>query len=224
MKYIVEHITYPIFYKIAKGEKGSHLRDIYAKKASFNAFLVIFYTGSSIWGYKVLKNSGFLWKELGGDSKRPLLEAFSQFPFEERFEGMMDYSFYTFGYHVSSLFLLIFFEKRLNDYEEMLVHHLTTCFLYLGYFFGNFQVIGVLIAFLHDLADIPTALIKLLGSTIYTTATLAVFLPLVITWGYTRLYVFPQIILVTFTEFGPISMDNAEKVGHSGYLLYALCT
>ena len=137
---------------------------------------------------------------------------------------MMDYSFYTFGYHVSSLFLHVFVSKRLNDYEEMLVHHLTTCFLYLGYFFGNFQVIGVLIAFLHDLADIPTALIKLFGSTIYTSATLAVFLPLVITWGYTRLYVLPQIILVTFTEFGPISMDNAEKVGHSGYLVYALST
>ena len=67
----------------------------------------------------------------------------------------MNYSLITFGYRVGDLFSLMFIDPRHNDFEEMMLHHITTILLYVGYMWSNHYGIGTLISFLHDVSDIP---------------------------------------------------------------------
>ena len=53
----------------------------------------------------------------------------------------------------------------MNDFQEMLLHHIAAFCLYFGYIFGNIHEIGAVIAYLHDIADIPANLSKALNST-----------------------------------------------------------
>lgn len=108
------------------------------------------------------------------------------------------YSFVTWGYHFNSLVSHIFFEVRANDFEEMLLHHLATNSLYLAYIFGNQIPIGCFISFLHDLADVPGHTVKFVNTTKHTTLCAILFAITILTWFYTRVYIFPQVNMYVF--------------------------
>ena len=76
----------------------------------------------------------------------------------------------------------------------MLVHHLTTASLYFGYIYGNLIKFGSVVAYLHDIADVPASLGKLLSSTIFPNASLVVGIVMMLLWALTRIYMLPQFI------------------------------
>ena len=94
----------------------------------------------------------------------------------------------------------VFINERMNDFEEMLLHHMAAISLYFCYIFGNVLSIGSVIAYLHDLADILGKLSKCLNTTVYQKSSVVAFLLCVILWGYTRIYWLPQMIYYIFTE------------------------
>jgi hypothetical protein len=54
--------------------------------------------------------------------------------------------------------------------------------------------VGSVIAYLHDIGDIPVNIVKIMAETAYSGATAVVFIIHMIVWGYTRCYVLPMII------------------------------
>lgn len=55
--------------------------------------------------------------------------------------------------------------------------------------------IGSLVLFLHDIADVLAYSVKAVVDTKYTRLTLTAYAGLLLTWGYTRLYVFPFYVI-----------------------------
>ena len=99
------------------------------------------------------------------------------------------------------MFYHLFFAEKLNDWEEMMLHHIATSCLYFGYLFSNNQGIGAVIAFLHDIADIFVQLAKCFNSTKYNTPAVIFFAVMCIAWFYTRLVVLPMVLYSVFTEY-----------------------
>ena len=66
------------------------------------------------------------------------------------------------GYHVGGL-AVHFIDSRRSDFLEMGLHHFMTIYLYGGCYMVNAWECGGVIAFLHDLADITTGLVKFLA-------------------------------------------------------------
>ena len=56
---------------------------------------------------------------------------------------------------------------------------------------SNMWEIGMVIAFLHDIADVTTNITKAGAHTNYTKFIVLVFIIHMITWAWTRLYVLP---------------------------------
>ena len=88
----------------------------------------------------------------------------------------------------------------MNDYEEMLLHHLATVQLYVSFIIGNWMHYGVLIAYLHDLADLVGSLSKLLNALVFQDTSAVVFVCVMIVWFQTRIVTFSQIIYFIFTS------------------------
>lgn len=80
---------------------------------------------------------------------------------------MLDYSLYTYGYHFGDFIQHCFFDVRVNDFEEMLLHHIAAVCLYFCYIFGNVIPVGAVIAYLHDIADIFGRMSKGLNATVF---------------------------------------------------------
>ena len=77
---------------------------------------------------------------------------------------------------------------------EMFLHHLLTVALYSISYMSNFIKHGSVIMFLHDWADIPTALTKTFVETTFKKATWLGGILVLFLWAYSRLVVFPQIV------------------------------
>ena len=61
--------------------------------------------------------------------------------------------------------------------------------------------IGTIIGFLHDWADLPGCITKVLGASIYPDLAAFQFLLTIAVWGYTRLFVLPQMVYWIMSEF-----------------------
>ena len=81
----------------------------------------------------------------------------------------------------------------------MLIHHLATNCLYFCYIFSGIIPFGAIIAYLHDLADIPANIGKVLSSTTFEIAAVIDGIILMIVWAYTRCYLLPKSIHYLFT-------------------------
>ena len=108
--------------------------------------------------------------------------------------------FVTYGYHVYDLVEHVFVHERMNDFQEMLIHHIAAVALYFSYIFGNILPYGSLVAYMHDLADIPINMAKVTNSTRYYTLSVVVFCVGVVVWFVTRLYSLPQVIYFLLVE------------------------
>ena len=116
-------------------------------------------------------------------------------------QALVDYSFITWGFHFQNFVQHLFFDERLNDFEEMLLHHIAANSLYFSYIFGNGLQLGSVIAYLHDLADIFSKSCKCLNATVMQNTSAAVFICCMLVWCWTRILSLPVMIHFIFTEF-----------------------
>jgi hypothetical protein len=91
-------------------------------------------------------------------------------------------------------FILQVKHKRRNDFLEMMIHHTVTLILFTWSYYVLHTKFGIIIAFLHDVSDVTTYLVKLFVDTKYTTTTLSLYVTTLIFWFYFRLICFPLII------------------------------
>lgn len=76
----------------------------------------------------------------------------------------------------------------------MLLHHLVTIFLYGFSYLGNFTVAGVIVTYLHDIADIFTCGVQSFSETKYEMITVGCAIGMLFSWFYTRIYVYPIVV------------------------------
>lgn len=99
------------------------------------------------------------------------------------------------GYHVHQFFSHAMYPAR-NDFVEMMLHHVVTLFLYGISYLANMTLGGAVVMFLHDWADIFTSFVRCFTETTLTPLSVVSALGMTISWFYTRLYVFPQLIYI----------------------------
>mmetsp|Transcript_29990 Transcript_29990/g.21743 ORF Transcript_29990/g.21743 Transcript_29990/m.21743 type:complete len:133 (+) Transcript_29990:589-987(+) len=82
----------------------------------------------------------------------------------------------------------------MNDFEEMLLHHICTIILYGGCIVINNFVAGCCIMFLHDISDIFVALVKMVSETEASDYSALCMVFTLLSWAYFRVLSFPVII------------------------------
>ena len=170
VRQLVYLVFYPVAYRICKIQDKDNDevgRVAYSNKACEQLFGLIYFSVSSYWGWSVLRDCEMLPWYLGGPSdaqfgKTPVNTIFLAYSQE-----MLDYSLYTYGYHFGDLLQHLFLDERVNDFEEMLLHHIAAVSLYFCYIFGNVVPFGAVIAYLHDIADIFGRMSKGLNCTTF---------------------------------------------------------
>ena len=135
----------------------------YVNKATRCLNQIFYFTLSAVWGYFILRDSEWLPWYLGGLNPEASLIKSLNMNFPQVPNGFHFYIFFTFGYHLQSFFELILFGGMQSDFREMLLHHIATCSLYLGFIFSNAMGVGGVVAWFHDISDVFVALSRFLN-------------------------------------------------------------
>lgn len=198
-RYLFKHIG-SRFLANVRGKYNSHedwmLR---VDRFAFCLFKLCYFVFIVSWGYRVLSDTDFLPPELGGKAGSSIANTFRPDPPSYRNELVLDeqlmaYYMCQLAYHSHSLMFQFYLSSR-NDLLEMLLHHIVTIFLILFSFLSNYTKIGLIIGFIHDIADISSYAVKCFADSAYKKTTAVIFLSVLASWGYTRLYVFPFVTI-----------------------------
>ena len=163
----------------------------YVNKATRCLYQIFYFALSVTWGYFILHKTRWLPWFLGGQNPQSSIVQSFEMDHASLPSGFHVYIFTTMGYHISSFMELLFASTRKNDFREMLLHHITTCTLYLGFIYSNILGVGGVIAWLHDLADVFVALSRFLNCLGFENEASFVFWVMYVVWVYTRMVVLP---------------------------------
>jgi len=188
LEYLFKHILYVIFIPWCKEQNNLKERENRSKKGCFSIYRTIYFIFAVAWGYIVLKDQDYLPPSLGGSGD--ISNAWKNYEFPTHAPGMKMYTLVTMGYHVGGL-ISHFMHPKGNDFLEMALHHFCAFYLFFGYYMANCWEIGMVIAFLHDIADIFANITKWGSNTRWTKVTVFFFLINMAVWFHTRLIVLP---------------------------------
>ncbi|KAG6623474.1 LAG1 longevity assurance [Phytophthora cinnamomi] len=153
-------------------------------------FKFTWFAGITVAGYYVMRDEKWFPPVLGGNGV--IREAYLILHEAPGF-ALKYYYFVQLGYHFHSLLFMLLFSPIRNDFIEMLLHHLVTIILIGGSYLANYCAMGALVTFTHDIGDV-TGCKKTPISVVDTGNTpliVAMYVVLLVSWGYTRLYVYP---------------------------------
>ena len=115
-------------------------------------------------------------------------------PFVNCNSKILTLGFISFGLRVEFFISQVLFERGSKDFEEMLLHDIVTLLLFFGYLFSNLLPVGTMIAFLHDVSDIPLHVAKMLNASKYSSLVSIPFVTCQLMFLYLRLYFLPILI------------------------------
>jgi hypothetical protein len=181
-----------MFIPICREQVDLFEQEFRCQKAAMNFFKMCYAFVITIWCYTNLRDKTYFPSALGGSGE--FLNTLKDYPFQKHDTFIAKTLLVQMGYHMSQL-IFHFLDTRKNDFIEMGLHHTVALFLFIGAFVINMHEVAIVIAFLHDLADIFTRLTKTLTETIYDHWTVNIFIFLMGIWFYTRIIVFGSIVL-----------------------------
>jgi len=198
---------------------SEELRNKKVEKAAFARFRTLWYIFITVVGYYCLKDVEWLPKTLGGKANFKDLNLFWEgLPYQPQERKVVIYYMIQFGSALCTFILQFKQNRTRNSYGELLLHDLATLVLLIISFLNNYLRMGAVVLFLHDISDIFSYGCKIFVDTEYLKTTLFFYVNLVLTWFWTRLYVFPfQVILQCFTNN---IWARPELVG---YMIIAIC-
>jgi len=213
--YFVKAFCRPIALSVI-ARKSKWSEEIYQAKISrFGSavFKLIFFTVFTIQLYVVLRNAEWMPPELGGagSTGRCWLDGF---PYQHVDAHLKWCYIVASGYYVSEVVFQLLFEWDRPDFREMMIHHTTAAFLLLFSYMMNYTRVGSLVFFVFCCSDISSYLVKLTVDTKYKYLTFVVYLSVLASWGYLRLYVLPaHIIYCTWFESMALIPDEENLMG-----------
>ena len=149
-----------------------------------------------VWyGWEVCKNEEWFPAYFGGHGEAH--KAFSNVPFVKINPDLVMFGFCNFGYRVEQLVTHLLTSNE-ADFEEMLLHDLATNALFFGYLSSNLVPVGTMIAWLHDLTDIPFHLAKSANNSYWPDLAPFPFIFGQLMWIYFRLGCFAHLIYTTY--------------------------
>ena len=192
-----------------------------AKRQADSIFKGCYFVFAFVFGYIVAKDSYFLPTSLGGKGEARLM--FKDFPYQstEGFPLIREYLLVQLGYHTHS-FIVHVFSKPRNDFIEMLLHHSMTVFLISLAYLMNYVTTSLLVLFSHDLSDILVYGIRMFVDTNKTKVTFAIYILLVMSWAYTRLFIFPTEIIYWATYQANVEIYGLWVMGAMLHFLLVL--
>jgi len=196
------------------------LRKKKIEKAAFARFRSLWYLVITIIGYYCLKDEIWLPRTLGGTARtlKDLDEFWDGLPYQPQNRKVVVYYMIQFGSALCTFILQFKQNRTRNSYGEFLLHDMATLMLLIISFLNNYLRMGAVVLFLHDISDIFSYGCKIFVDTKYIKTTLFFYVSLVLSWFWTRLYVFPfQILLQCFTNNIWV---RPELVG---YMIIAIC-
>lgn len=161
-----------------------------AKRAAENVFKGSYYLFIVIFGYIAAKDAPFLPVTLGGRGSMDAV--FDDFPYQpyHTFPLVRTYLLIQLGYHLFS-FTEHMMSKPKNNFMEMLLHHCMTLLLIALAYFMNYVTVSHLVLFLHDISDLFLDWARATADTQLQALTRTMSVFVVLSWVYTRLYLFP---------------------------------
>ena len=103
------------------------------------------------------------------------------------------------GYHILKTYEQVTAKIKRSDHIEMMLHHGLTVVLMVGSYLINLVEIGVLVIYIHDIADVWGHLGKCFGDTHFTYVKYFNAVSMWLGWLYSRLIAFPLIAYVAIT-------------------------
>jgi len=199
---------------------SEELRQKKIEKAAFARFRCLWYIFITIYGYYSLKDEEWLPRTLGGTARtlKDLNLFWEGLPYQPQDRKVVNYYIIQFGSALCTFILQFKQNRTRNSYGELLLHDMATLILLIISYLSNYLRMGAVVLFLHDISDIFSYGCKIFVDTEYLTLTLFNYVSLIISWFYTRLFVFPfQVILQCFTNN---IWSRPELVG---YMIIAFC-
>jgi TLC domain len=188
--FIMQKILRGSFYEVISDRYKDKERKDKADRMVKHLFKAFYFTFSVFFAYFIAKDSFFLPPCLGGSGR--VEDSFKDTPYfdADGLEYLGLYLMIQLGYHFHSLLVHISSEIR-NDFMEMLLHHsITVALLFLAYFM-NYWPMSLLVLYTHDISDAFVCYTKVFIDTKMKLTTGIFSLCLIVSWAYTRLYVYP---------------------------------
>jgi len=178
----MESLILPKYVGVGRQEK--------AKRAAENVFKGSYYLFIVLFGYVAAKDAPFLPAALGGHGS--MNAVFDDFPYQpyHTFPLVRTYLMTQLGLHLFS-FTEHMMSKPKNNFMEMLLHHCMTLLLISLAYFMNYVTVSHLVLFLHDISDLFLDWARATADTQLQTLTRTMSVLVVLSWVYTRLYLFP---------------------------------
>lgn len=186
---------------------------------------LLYYIFSTVFGFYCMKDSDFLptWY-YGQNPDANLMNLYKNHPVQEfTYESRM-YIFQCTGFHLYCLLNHLYMPRR-NDFWEMNLHHIVTCYLLVMSYLLSIERTAMIINFLHDHADIPMCLAKLLSDTNFSNATILAAITMLVAWFHSRIYAFPYFIYYSTCEATPDHLPT-DVISLTSWRIFAflLCT
>lgn len=96
----------------------------------------------------------------------------------------------TLGHHLERLFHELLHNRKANSFYTMTFHHVVTIMLIFLSFYCRHLMFGIPVLLTHDFNDIFLASSRFLRESRFTNTASVLFLIMMASWGYTRLYVY----------------------------------
>lgn len=157
IKLVVVTLTKGLFKPFCKNPEDAELCDKRANKAACKLFKGSFYIVATYIGWVILKDSEIYPSLFGGPESTGKTIWDENTPWSSEVPFTFMYSLWHMGYHVEELIDHIFLQDHGNDFYDMLLHHIATLTLFGGMLLNNALRVGVIIAWVHDIADVPIA-------------------------------------------------------------------
>ena len=162
------------------------IRQVKIEKACENIFKAGYFIAISLYGYfAVIRLLPFDSPVIGNGSWH---NYFIDYPYAPFIEATKYYCLLNLSYHTESAIQMII--RPGNDFFEMFCHHTMTFLIISGAYICNYNNIAVLFMLIIDNADIFVGLVRAGIDVLPEKLSFSIYIVLMISWAYTRLYVF----------------------------------
>jgi len=207
------------------GKLDPEVRQLRLERFGTCIFKFLYFCAITRFGYRLLRDEDILpdclrfFESRAAGPMSVTEAAFVNYPNHDMSAAMQFYYFVQLGYHVHSL-LWTLVQPRRNDFAEMMLHHISTAILIITSYTLNYIRGGAQIMLVHDIADIFGYAVKASVDTPYTLCTLTLYLGLLISWGWTRLWIFPRYIISSvMNDAGSYAPEPIRYVPHVSAIL-----
>lgn len=185
-----------------------------------SVFKFFYYATMTTWGLSLLKGQPWVPWVLGGQGETRFCWTDGH-PFQEVPEDLKRFYLTAVGFSFSEIAMLLL-DRRLPDFEEMLLHHTIACYLTTFSYLLNYVRIGSLVILLHGATDVLIYASKAIVDTNWIHLIAVSYFGLITVFVWCRIFVFPIYIMQSAWVESIAEVGPKSNYGW-GFLNFALC-